>query len=62
VHVRIQYPWRRNVEKGKGDDVAWRAANPLAGDLGERFVKALVGLAYRNDGQVARLTEKTYGP
>ena len=20
VHVRIQYPWRRNVEKEKGDD------------------------------------------
>ena len=42
--------------------MTWRTANPLAGDLGERFVKALVGLAYRNDGQVARLTEKTYGP
>ena len=46
--------------KEKGDQTAWRTANPLAGDLGERFVKALVGLGFKNDGAV--VIEKTYGP
>jgi hypothetical protein len=47
------------TSKKKKATMAWRTTNPLAGDLGELFVKALLGLVSKMTGQVARLVIET---